>query len=130
MNEKLLNIEEVARYLNLSEQAVKELVGKGDLPAYKIGGVLLRFKKEQIESYRKGRASDKLAEKVLLGDSGLAPGYNSRRPLRRSRRNAPKAGDSAPYAFWERLEDALYYNDFYILSAILLALILLAFVEF
>ena len=39
MHEKLLNIKEVAESLGLSEEEVKDLVSKGEIPAYKIGGV-------------------------------------------------------------------------------------------
>ncbi len=99
MEEKLLNIGEVAVYLNMSEEAVRELVQKGDLPAYKIGGALLRFKKEQIEGFRRGV-----------------------KPVRIK----PMEAAGVKYTFWEALEDFLYYNDFYILSFIILVLILLA----
>ena len=109
MNEKLLTIGEVAQYLDLSKKAVEELVERGELPGYKIGGSFLRFKREQIELYRRR------AEGHLWVD----------------RRNVPRpAGITTPYTFWERLEDLLYYNDFYILSLILLILIVLVVFEF
>jgi len=101
MNEKLLNIKEVARNLDISEDAVKGLVEKGELPAYRIGGSFLRFKGDQIEAYLR-------------------------------RKNASSTGQdaherfSSSYTFLEKLEDFLYYNDFYILSLILLILIALA----
>lgn len=46
---KLLTIREVAGYLNLTEKEVVDLAQSGDIPAYKVGGVYLRFKKEQID---------------------------------------------------------------------------------
>ena len=109
MGEKLLTIEEVARYLNLPGETVKELVEKGELAAYKIGGSFLRFKRDQIEIYRQ-RAEGQLR---VAGHP-----------------NVLKAENVKPYTFWERFEDFLYYNDFYILSSILLALIVLAVFEF
>ena len=114
MNEKLLTIEEVARHLGLSEKAVEELVKSGELPAYRIGGSLLRFKKEQLEIYRKRRNSGAMARGQLSPE----------------RRQSIKTSDSAKYSFWEKLEDFLYYNDFYILSLILLILIVLVVFDF
>ncbi len=108
MGEKLLTTAEVVRYLGLPEEAVRGLVEKGELPAYKIGGSFLRFKREQIEIYRR-----KMEGRV-----------------RSSRPDISKADGSTPYTFGEKLEDFLYYNDFYILSLILLILIILAVFEF
>jgi excisionase family DNA binding protein len=131
MNEKLLSIEQVAQYLNLPETAIKELVEKGNLPAYKIGGVLLRFKREHVEKFRKRQDSDVMVEKVLSQDRGIT---NIPTPITDSnneslwiqRRNAKRMNSNAQYTFLEKLEDFLYYNDFYILSLILLILIALA----
>ena len=51
--EKLLTIREVSLYLGISEKDVIELSENGTIPAYKIGGVYLRFKREQIQGYVK-----------------------------------------------------------------------------
>ncbi len=120
MSEKLLTIEEVAQYLNLPEETVRELAEKGELPAYKIGGSFLRFKREQIEIYRRRRGSIVMAERALFRDRGIK---SSRRDVSRSR-------ETIRYTFWEKLEDFLYYNDFYILSLILLILIVFAVFKF
>jgi excisionase family DNA binding protein len=48
MSVKLLTIREVANYLNITEKEVIELAESGVVPAYKVGGVYLRFKKEQL----------------------------------------------------------------------------------
>ena len=52
MTGKFLAIREVAQYLNITEKEVIDLAEKGIIPAYKVGGVYLRFKKEQIDSIR------------------------------------------------------------------------------
>ena len=126
MEEKLLNIDEVARYLNLPEKAVRELVEKGDLPAYKIGGSLLRFKKEQVESYRRRRDSVFITEKASYLNKKRQGADIDRQRLWIDRKNTLELSKATSYSFWERLEDFLYYNDFYILSLILLILIVLA----
>ena len=134
MVEKLLSITEVARYLDIPEDEVKKLVDKGDLPAYKIGGVLLRFKQEQIEAYRRRRDSDMMAEKALSRDRGIKRNSGladiDERRLRADAGKPPSKTGITAYTAWEKLEDFLYYNDFYILSLILLALIVLAVFKF
>lgn len=93
--EKLLTIREVSLLLDISEKEVIELAEREILPAYKIGGVYLRFKRHQIEDFKKHAKprihKNKLPQKSL---------------------------------FWERLNDFFYFNDFYILSVLLVALIL------
>lgn len=54
VSNKLLTIREVAGYLNITEKEVVELAEKGLIPAYKVGGVYLRFKKEQLDQVKGG----------------------------------------------------------------------------
>ncbi len=49
MTSKLLTIREVANFFNITEKEVIDLVDSGGIPAYKVGGVYLRFKKEQLD---------------------------------------------------------------------------------
>ena len=123
MNEKLLTITDVAHYLGMPEEAVEELVRKGDLPAYEIGENLLRFKKEHIEKYRKKYDFAATVEKTLANDmmkeQYARVAQNERSGINRTITSNQK---SAPYTFWERFADFLYYNDFYILSLIILVL--------
>lgn len=51
--EKLLTVREVSHILNLTEKEVLDLAENGTIPAYKVGGVYLRFKRGQVEEYRK-----------------------------------------------------------------------------
>jgi len=94
--EKLLTIREVSQILGITEKEVIDLAESGKIPAYKIGGVYLRFKREQIEEFRK--------------DSGLT---------------YAKSDPSLRYTFIDRLKDFFYFNDFYILSALIIILMLL-----
>lgn len=52
MSSKLLTIREVAKYLNITEKEVMDLSESGDIPGYKVGGVYLRFKKEQLDQIK------------------------------------------------------------------------------
>jgi len=44
----MLSLREVMDYLELEESEVEELVRRGRLNAFKIGGVFLRFRKDQV----------------------------------------------------------------------------------
>ncbi|MFA6350096.1 MAG: helix-turn-helix domain-containing protein [Candidatus Omnitrophota bacterium] len=93
--EKLLTIRDVAVALGVSEKEVIDLAESGKIPAYKIGGIYLRFKKEQIDELRKSLTSLK-----------------QRQPV------------DSKYIFKDKLNDFVYFNDFYILCAVLIALLL------
>ncbi|MFA5090423.1 MAG: helix-turn-helix domain-containing protein [Candidatus Omnitrophota bacterium] len=95
--EKLLTIRDVSLVLGISEKEVMDLAEKGSIPAYKVGGIYLRFKRHQIDEFRKSLKKNlphriKSAEKQSLKDD---------------------------------LADFLYFNDFYIISALLIFFILL-----
>ncbi len=47
--EKLLTVRDVSLFLGISEKEVLDLVENGVVPAYKVGGLYLRFKRNQIE---------------------------------------------------------------------------------
>ncbi|MDD5044685.1 MAG: helix-turn-helix domain-containing protein [Candidatus Omnitrophica bacterium] len=95
MAEKLLTIRDVAQKLGVNESEVVKLAESGQLPAYKVGGVYLRFKKEQVEAYMKyARISDK--QRLTLNE----------------------------YPFRDRLADFFYFNDFYILAGIIILIML------
>jgi len=90
--EKLITVRDVSRILNLTEKEVLDLAENGLIPAYKVGGVYLRFKRGQVEEYR----------------------------------NKTQSNNQARYkiSFSERIQDFFYYNDFYILSALLIFIML------
>ena len=94
--EKLLTIRDVSLILGISEKEVIELAEQGQIPAYKIGGVYLRFKRQQIDEFRR-RFKPSLIRKI-------SPEKHSAK---------------------ERINDFFYFNDFYILSILLILLILI-----
>lgn len=51
--EKLLTVREVSHLLGLTEKDVLELAENGSVPAYKVAGVYLRFKSDQVHEYLK-----------------------------------------------------------------------------
>lgn len=96
-DEKFLTVRDAAGILGISEKEVVDLVEKGDLSAYKIGGIYLRFKKEQIQAFKKH----------------IHP-------------PAPRLEPSVDYPLPDRLSDFFYFNDFYIIAAALVAILLYA----
>ncbi len=86
---KLLTVREVSHMLDVNEKEVVELAESGVLPAYKIGGIYLRFKKEQVLEFKKATTSQ-----------------------------SKKPSAVQPYTFEERVSDFLYFNDFYILTGV------------
>lgn len=93
--EKLLTVRDVSIILGISEKEVVELAETGRIPAYKVGGVFLRFKKEHILEYQKSvTPHETKPEKV-------------KKP------------------FGARFRDFLYFNDFYILAILIITLLLL-----
>ncbi|MFH1045385.1 MAG: helix-turn-helix domain-containing protein, partial [Candidatus Omnitrophota bacterium] len=96
MTEKLLNTKEVSQYLGISEEEIRYLVDRGELPAYRLGGTLLRFRKDQIEAIKvRGIPRIPRLEKE----------------------------DVAPYTWPERFSDFLYFNDFYLIAALIVAIL-------
>lgn len=96
VQEKLLTIREVSTILGITEKEVIKLAESGEIPAYKVGGIYLRFKREQIEEFKK-----------------------------RSGRFTKHKHPASFYSFKERVSDFFYFNDFYILSGLIILLMLI-----
>jgi len=92
--EKLLTVREVSVILGVSEKDVLDLAENGTIPGYKIGGLYLRFKKEQVDQYFKAR-----------------------------HHFHPETIKDEPVGVKSRFKDFLYFNDFYIFSTILIVLL-------
>lgn len=95
--EKLWTVAQVARYLGLDEATVEALVREGRLTGYQLGGQYLRFRPDQVKA---------LQGRVTHGTGGVLPS---------------KAGSTG---WTHRAREFFYFYDFYIISAILLAVLL------
>ena len=80
--------------LGISEKAVLDLAETEAIPGYKIGGLYLRFKKEQVEQYKKNQGH-----------------------------LHPKAAKSEPVGIKSSIQDFFYFNDFYIFAVIFIILL-------
>lgn len=50
MNERTLTIKELAKYLNVTERTIYNLLERGELPGFKVGANW-RFRKEEINKW-------------------------------------------------------------------------------
>ncbi|MFC1590624.1 helix-turn-helix domain-containing protein [Candidatus Omnitrophota bacterium] len=109
MPEKLLTLKEVSVVLGIPEEEVKRLSGLGEIPAYKVGGKFLRFRKEQIDAIR---------EEIFKIEAS--------RPLMASGRPTAATGpaERLDYSFFDRIADFFHFNDFYIFSFVVISIIL------
>lgn len=152
MLEKLLTVEEAAQILGVSADEVEMLSQKGLIPAYRIGGMYLRFKKEQIQ---KLRGSFPLACQISLNAKGglsgtedqdktcfSMPRESNPKPTSESQSRTSRSGPAhiggpvpgsgkglgeepqVKYTPFERVKDFLFYNDFYIISIFVIIAIL------
>jgi len=130
MPEKLLTIGEVAAYLKISEEEVKRLVDIGEVPAYRIGGSFLRFRKEQIDAIR-----SEIDEVEENAPAKAGPALDSKgRPahpytdLEREVKRREPVTRQYDYSPAERVKDFFYFNDFYLVSfAVIFLLIYMIF---
>lgn len=65
MSEKLYTVREAAQLLGVSERDIIDLSEKGLIPAYKVGGVYLRFKKDHLLSL-KGKVKPSVEGEVAV----------------------------------------------------------------
>ncbi|MFH1790539.1 MAG: helix-turn-helix domain-containing protein [Candidatus Omnitrophota bacterium] len=115
MPEKLLTLDEISAYLGLDRENVVRLVESGIIPAYKIGGSHLRFRKEQVDAIR---------GEILNAAAG--PGDRAKADLRARAAgvSAVLAGPDERESVGDMLRDFLYFNDFYIVCILIGALLL------
>lgn len=95
--EKLLTLEEAARRLRLPADDVEAMIRQGKLSSFRLGGVHLRVRLQDIEALQTDRPADL-------------------RPSRMRRRDGT--------TLWERVIDFFYFNDFYIVVLVLLLTLL------
>ena len=95
--EKLWTTAEVAKFLGLADVDVEQLVREGKLTGYKLGGQFLRFRPDQVQVLK------------------------STLRLRQTPHKATAANVREPWP--QHLMDVLYFYDFYVVSAALLAVL-------
>ena len=123
MPEKLMTIRDVAEYLKISEDEVKRLVDDGQILAYKIGGTFLRFRKEQIDAVKIeiDEVEAKEPEHSKEVHASKARQVHTYSNLEDEIKRKEPAVRQYDYTALERIRDFFYFNDFYIISFIIIA---------
>ena len=119
MAEKLLTKKEAAKYLNISEKELENLVAKGRLSAYKIGGAFVRFKREHLNAARRKPSVPQLPPK---GKAGFKKAPPATRPVPAQR--------FQDIGFSEKVLDFVYFYDFYIISLLIVIALIIVIVVF
>jgi len=88
----MLTFEEVKQYLEVEQEELEKYIQQGKLHAYKIGGVYLRFRKEEV--------------------------LNVRHQIRPRRKTAKPKN-----TFFSRIADFWHFNNFYIISLLIIVLL-------
>ena len=125
MPEKLLSIKEVSDTLKISEEEVKRLVDIGEIPAYRIGGTFLRFRKEQIDAISAEISSfEEDAAGIAAAPAAESKPTHTYTDLEQDIKRKSPTVRQYDYSAAEKVRDFLYFNDFYILCFILIALLM------
>ena len=110
MPEKLLNLNELSAYLDINKEEIKKLVNDNIIPAYKIGGSFLRFRKEQIDAIR---------DEIFERNPHVVPQYKVKVDLFKK-----EASVESQETIADKISDFFYFSDFYIISLILIGAML------
>lgn len=103
--DQYLDIHEAAEILEVSEEELRQLAQRHQVPTHTVGGVFLRFKKTDIDTLEiKWRIERELFpdDKAIHEHKGLA----------------------RQETFAEKIQDFWYFNDFYIFCSIVLFVLL------
>jgi len=111
MPEKLLDMNELSSYLDISESEIRKLVDEHVIPAYRLGGSFLRFRKEQI---------DAIKNEILLKKPHITPTYKVKLDIANG-----VAKVESTETISDKILDLFYFSDFYIICALLITIMLI-----
>lgn len=117
MTHKLLTLEELSEDLGIKKSKLEQLVRDKVIFAYRIGGELLRFRKEQIDAQRKEifdrcEPSDRIDPESKKAASSETADIRS------------VSQEKSESSLEEKIRDFLYFYDFYIISGFIVLVLL------
>ncbi len=121
MPEKLLTLQELSDYLGISEEKIIDLVERKVIVAYKLGGELLRFRRDQIDAIR-----SEIDSRISSKDKAPVVQTPKRPKERLEVMDTKRSRDT----FIDKIADFFYFSDFYVVSAVLIALLLIVIFRF
>jgi excisionase family DNA binding protein len=98
--EKLLTLEEAAKRLLVSPDDVEQMIQRGRLASFRLGGHLLRVRLGDVERLRAHATGSSASASRSTG--------------------LPTRKRSGLGRFWDRVLDFFYFNDFYLVALLLL----------
>ena len=105
LTEDYMSVKDAAAMLEVSEEDLRGLVKRHQIPTHNVAGVFLRLKRKEVEELKiKWRIERELFPKTEKG------------PVRK--KTVARAG------FFSTIADFWYFNDFYILCSVLIVLLL------
>ncbi|MFH1856421.1 MAG: helix-turn-helix domain-containing protein [Candidatus Omnitrophota bacterium] len=109
MNEKdkFLNLSEAAEFLGIDEEELRILAEEGKVPAYKVGGIFLRFKLDQLSGIK--TVGDIHAQDNSLNESPLG---------------AEAFLKEDENSFFGKIADFWHFFDFYVITGLLIIFII------
>jgi len=116
MASKLMTLEELSNYLDIREERIIALVDQNVILAYRIGGELLRFRKEQIDAMRS-------EIETRLKDSDRKSSSDSPKKEERVKLKALSKSDGTD-SFEDKAKDFFYFNGFYIIAGVIVVVLL------
>jgi len=119
MPPKLLTLSELSNYLGIKEEKIISLVEKKVISAYKIGGELLRFRREQIEAIRAE------IETLVTDEDKIVISETRRRVKERIAGRRSMGGSS----LMDKISDFFYFYDFYIATFIISVVLIIAIIR-
>ncbi len=102
--DKYISVEEACRLLEIDQAEIDGLIKNGKLHAFRLGGNVLRFRKDQV--------------------SEVKAKWRINRDLFSAEKQAPHLWKAGQSNLVEGLKDFLYFNDFYIVSSLIIAALL------
>jgi len=109
--DRLLTLNEAAEFLGIDPESFQVLVQKYNIPHYKIAGKFVRFSQNELEKYRKEikEVRETIRKKTLINVN------RSSQPLEYKRKDL---------SWGLKLYEFLRFNDFYIVSFIIILILL------
>ena len=105
LNEEYLSVHDASELLEISEEELRELVQKHQIPTHTVAGVFLRLKKKEIEGLKN---KWRIERELFVKDDKYFSHHNT----------------VAKATFGEKFADFWYFNDFYVLCSLLMVVLL------
>ncbi len=113
LTEDYLSLKDASAILQITEEELRALVKKHQIPTHNVAGVFLRLKRKEVEELKiKWRIERELFPPARGGSA------SGGKPVFAHKNAVTKAGIGS------RLADFWYFNDFYILCSVLIVLLL------